>query len=151
MAADRNRAGLGPPVVLAGLPFVGRSGQLLDRMLAAIGLSRRAEEPARAVYITNTLPWRPPQNREEATILLGEAEALYLDALGHAAQLGTAGTDLGDPYARLAALEGIAAITRAALGQAPADPVLNGYHVTAIAQREALLRQIATMTGASWF
>ena len=49
---------------LAGLPFVGRSGQLLDRMLAAIGLSRRAGEPARAVYITNTLPWRPPQNRE---------------------------------------------------------------------------------------
>jgi DNA polymerase len=49
---------------IAGLPFVGRSGQLLDRMLAAIGLSRRAEEPERAAYITNTLPWRPPQNRE---------------------------------------------------------------------------------------
>jgi uracil-DNA glycosylase family 4 len=49
---------------LAGLPFVGRSGQLLDRMLGAIGLSRKAEEPERAVYITNTLPWRPPQNRE---------------------------------------------------------------------------------------
>jgi uracil-DNA glycosylase len=49
---------------LAGLPFVGRSGQLLDRMLAAIGLGRRAEDPRAAVYITNTLPWRPPQNRE---------------------------------------------------------------------------------------
>jgi uracil-DNA glycosylase len=49
---------------LAGLPFVGRSGQLLDRMLAAIGLGRRAEDPAAAAYITNTLPWRPPQNRE---------------------------------------------------------------------------------------
>ncbi len=48
----------------AGLPFVGRSGQLLDRMLAAIGRSRRAEDPARAAYITNVLPWRPPQNRE---------------------------------------------------------------------------------------
>lgn len=48
----------------AGLPFVGRSGQLLDRTLAAIGLSRRAETPAEAVYITNTLPWRPPGNRE---------------------------------------------------------------------------------------
>ena len=31
---------------IAGLPFVGRSGQLLDRMLAAIGLSRRAEDPS---------------------------------------------------------------------------------------------------------
>lgn len=48
----------------AGLPFVGRSGQLLDRMLAAIGLSRQAEDAERAVYITNVLPWRPPRNRE---------------------------------------------------------------------------------------
>ncbi|MCB1369648.1 MAG: uracil-DNA glycosylase [Rhodobacteraceae bacterium] len=50
----------------AGLPFVGRSGQLLDRMLAAIGLSRKAEAPEAAVYITNVLPWRPPQNRDPA-------------------------------------------------------------------------------------
>ncbi|MDR3494125.1 MAG: uracil-DNA glycosylase [Ancalomicrobiaceae bacterium] len=41
----------------AGLPFVGRSGQLLDRMLAAIGLDRTA------VYIANVVPWRPPGNR----------------------------------------------------------------------------------------
>ncbi|KUJ76388.1 uracil-DNA glycosylase [Ruegeria marisrubri] len=42
-----------------GLPFVGRAGQLLDRMLAAIDLNRREN-----VYITNVLPWRPPQNRD---------------------------------------------------------------------------------------
>ena len=40
-----------------GLPFVGRSGQLLDKMLSAIGLNRNS------VYITNVLPWRPPGNR----------------------------------------------------------------------------------------
>ncbi|HEY4201091.1 MAG TPA: uracil-DNA glycosylase [Devosiaceae bacterium] len=40
-----------------GKPFVGRSGQLLDRMLAAIGLDRSK------VYIANTVPWRPPGNR----------------------------------------------------------------------------------------
>ena len=51
---------------LAGLPFVGRSGQLLDRMFAAIGLSRRAEAPEEALYITNLLPWRPPRNRDPA-------------------------------------------------------------------------------------
>ncbi|RMH48847.1 MAG: uracil-DNA glycosylase, partial [Alphaproteobacteria bacterium] len=50
-----------------GKPFVGRSGQLLDRMLAAIGLSRDHPDPARAVYITNVLPWRPPENREPAS------------------------------------------------------------------------------------
>ena len=40
-----------------GKPFVGPSGRLLDRMLAAIGLERAA------VYITNTIYWRPPGNR----------------------------------------------------------------------------------------
>ncbi|MEM7320462.1 MAG: uracil-DNA glycosylase, partial [Pseudomonadota bacterium] len=42
-----------------GRPFVGRAGQLLDRMLAAIDLDRTQN-----VYITNVLPWRPPQNRD---------------------------------------------------------------------------------------
>lgn len=46
-----------------GLPFVGPAGQMLDRMLACIGLDRRAEDPAKAVYITNMVPWRPPGNR----------------------------------------------------------------------------------------
>ena len=41
-----------------GEPFVGRSGQLLDKMLAAIGLSRQEN-----VYIANVVPWRPPGNR----------------------------------------------------------------------------------------
>lgn len=45
-------------------PFVGRAGQLLDRMLDAIGMARDHADAERAVYITNVLPWRPPQNRE---------------------------------------------------------------------------------------
>ena len=52
---------------LQGLPFVGRSGQLLDRMLNAIGLDRST-----SAYITNVIFWRPPGNRpptpEEAAI-----------------------------------------------------------------------------------
>ncbi len=47
-----------------GKPFVGQAGQLLDRMLAAIGLDRTSPDAMRAVYITNVLPWRPPENRE---------------------------------------------------------------------------------------
>ena len=42
----------------AGRPFVGASGQLLDRMFASVGLSRES-----SFYITNILPWRPPGNR----------------------------------------------------------------------------------------
>ncbi|WP_298839370.1 uracil-DNA glycosylase [uncultured Roseobacter sp.] len=45
-----------------GRPFVGAAGQLLDRMFAAIGMGRTHE--AAPVYITNVLPWRPPQNRD---------------------------------------------------------------------------------------
>ncbi|MEK8053521.1 uracil-DNA glycosylase [Ideonella sp. DXS22W] len=46
-----------------GEPFVGAAGQLLDRMLAALGLTREAAEPARQVFIANTLKCRPPHNR----------------------------------------------------------------------------------------
>ncbi|MBF9045052.1 uracil-DNA glycosylase [Rhodobacterales bacterium HKCCE4037] len=46
-----------------GKPFVGRAGQLLDKMFAAIGLDRQGEG-AGGLYITNMLPWRPPQNRD---------------------------------------------------------------------------------------
>ena len=46
-----------------GLPFVGRSGQLLDRMLAAIGRDRKAESPEEAAYITNVVFYRPLENR----------------------------------------------------------------------------------------
>ncbi len=40
-----------------GVPFVGRAGQLLDKMLASMGLDRSK------VYISNVVPWRPPGNR----------------------------------------------------------------------------------------
>ncbi len=48
---------------IQGRPFVGRAGQLLDKMLGAIGMARDGAggDP---VYITNVLPWRPPQNRD---------------------------------------------------------------------------------------
>ena len=47
-----------------GRPFVGRAGQLLDRMFAAIGLSRTSPDSESAFYITNVMPWRPPGNRD---------------------------------------------------------------------------------------
>lgn len=69
-----------------GVPFVGPAGQLLDKMLAAIGLDR-----ANDAYITNILPWRPPGNRQptdteiaaclpftERHIALAEPEILIL-------------------------------------------------------------------------
>jgi DNA polymerase len=49
---------------IQGLPFVGRSGKLLDAILGHVGLARRHDDPRRSLYITNVLPWRPPQNRD---------------------------------------------------------------------------------------
>jgi DNA polymerase len=43
---------------LEGIPFIGRSGKLLDRMIGAIGLDRTT------AYIANVIPWRPPGNRD---------------------------------------------------------------------------------------
>ncbi|WP_093416846.1 uracil-DNA glycosylase [Tranquillimonas alkanivorans] len=47
-----------------GRPFVGRAGQMLDRMFDAIGMGRAAPDAEQSLYITNVMPWRPPANRD---------------------------------------------------------------------------------------
>lgn len=89
-------------------------------------------------------PRTPPPARtaEEAGTRLRAAEQQYRAALSRYAEL--AGPDATvDPVNRLAALEGIVLTTRAALKESPADPVINGYHLAAMGQRDALLRQIS--------
>ncbi len=56
-------------------------------------------------------------------------------------------TEAPDPAARLAALDNIVLTTAEALAESPADPVINGYHLTAVAQRNELLRQLAESSG----
>lgn len=66
---------------LSGEPFVGRSGQLLDNMLRAIGLSRHAgdtPDPARQVFIANTLKCRPPRNRNPLPDELARCEGFLI-------------------------------------------------------------------------
>jgi DNA polymerase len=62
---------------IQGEPFVGKSGQLLDNMLKALGLGRREStppDPARQVYIANTLKCRPPGNRNPEPDELAQCE-----------------------------------------------------------------------------
>jgi uracil-DNA glycosylase len=61
-----------------GEPFVGKSGQLLDNMLRAIALTRGEAEPARQVYIANTLKCRPPGNRNPAPAELAACEGFLI-------------------------------------------------------------------------
>lgn len=63
---------------LAGQPFVGKSGQLLDNMLRAIGLTRLEAPPARQVYIANTVKCRPPGNRNPQPDELARCEPFLI-------------------------------------------------------------------------
>lgn len=83
-----------------------------------------------------------PRSMAEATEFLRSTEALYLEALTRYAELASQ-AESGDPVARLAALQSIIMTTQAALNETPTDPVINGYHLTALAQRDATLRQVA--------
>ena len=61
-----------------GEPFVGKSGQLLDNMLRAVGLTRGEADPAHQVYIANTLKCRPPGNRNPQPDELAKCEAFLI-------------------------------------------------------------------------
>lgn len=89
----------------------------------------------------------------DAEAALVASEAAYVAALERYAEL-TTGDETDDPLNRLAALEGIVLTTRAALKEAPADPVINGYHLTALTQREAILRRMSSEargSGDGWY
>jgi hypothetical protein len=106
------------------------------------GSTRLASAPAGAPALPRTL--------DDAAAVLRQAEEIYLAALTRYAEL-AAGAEAGDPVSRLAALQSIVMTTQAALAQAPADPVINGYHLTALAQRDATLRQVASATNDRWY
>jgi uracil-DNA glycosylase len=61
-----------------GEPFVGASGQLLDAMLHALGLTRQEAAPEQQVYIANTVKCRPPRNRNPAPEELIQCEPFLL-------------------------------------------------------------------------
>lgn len=106
--------------------------------------------PNANVQFASLVTAQEPRTPEEAARLVRELEALYYQGLMRlAAAAPTA--ESGDPLTRLAVLQGITTLTGAALGEAPADPILNGYHLAALAQREATLRQIAARSADSWF
>jgi hypothetical protein len=109
-----------------------------DGRTAPVPAAFRADGPVAG----GALVVAPEPALEAAAEALRRHEAAYFDALTRYAELFDGPSQL-DPLERLAALEGIVLTTRAALEQSPADPVINGYHLSALSQREALLRQLA--------
>lgn len=103
---------------------------------AAAGPVATANDPGVAI---------PAGQDVDATRDVEAASELFMDALDR--YMASTGASPGDPAARLAALDNIVLTTAEALHEAPADPVINGYHLSALAQRDAVLRQLAVRAG----
>jgi hypothetical protein len=112
----------------------------------------REPEPPRDVTLASSAGAGMPRptSLEEAAQYLRASEAMYLEALTGYAELASQ-SEAGDLVARLAALQSITLTTQAALNEAPTDPVINGYHLTALAQRDATLRQVALASSEQWY
>ena len=89
---------------------------------------------------------------EEARDAQLHSEARYQQAAAYLAEHDTTVAGEGSPVAyrsRLAALDQVISTTREAMREAPHDPVINGYYLTTLGQREATLRQLNTVLPAS--
>ena len=95
-------------------------------------------------------PPAPSPAAEAAARELAEAEEAYLAALQRYAAIADPGSG-ADPLTRLAALERLVVVTREALERTPGDPVINGYHMAALTERDNVRRQIAQASKAQWF
>jgi DNA polymerase len=124
---------------LEGRPFVGRAGQLLDRMFAAIGLSRSATDAALALYITNVMVWRPPQNRDPTP----EEVAMLLPFLHRHIVLADPEVIVVMGNTPLSALLGVKGITRqrGQWAQALGKPVLPMVHPAYLLRNPAAKRE----------
>ena len=90
---------------------------------------------------------------DEARAAQARSEQLYQQATAFLARIDTTGAGDPNPVAyrsRLAALDRVLSTTRDALREAPHDPVINGYYLTTLGQREATLRQLNTALPASF-
>jgi hypothetical protein len=90
---------------------------------------------------------------EEAANAVRDAEQRYVSAVSNYREmLSTQGVDDSgsDPYSRYAALEQLVSVSQAAVRQAPADPFLNGFLASALAERDAAARMVS-LTDDNWF
>lgn len=128
-------------------------GSMFGSIVQTLWTSAGSEPDSQLPRIDLASPYQAPDEGSSSALTqaLQEADAAYHAALpGHATPLPA--TEGGaDTKARLAALEEIVTTTRAALSAAPADPIINGYHLTALAQREATMREIALDADGRWF
>ena len=147
--------------IAAGLLLIA-GGAMLGRVSAGAGILPRsaeshvatATEPAPPV-VANARPSGDSTSfasAEEARAAQRRSEALYQQAAAFLARVDTTGIGSGSPVAyqsRLAALDRVITTTQEAMREAPHDPVINGYYLTTLGQREATLHQLNSALPAS--
>ncbi|MEO8560812.1 MAG: hypothetical protein ABI601_01975 [bacterium] len=157
-----SRARIGLPIRLpmqaAAAVLLVAGGVVAGRMSAAVPTvpspSRTAQTPSipvsNASLSSDSGAFSSVDEARDAQL---RAEAIYQQAASYLAQhdSSSGGRD-GSPVvvqSRLAALDQVISTTREAMRQAPHDPVINGYYLTTLGQREATLRQLNTVMPAS--
>ncbi len=146
----RAAAGL---LLMAGGAMMGRASAGVDPLPGA-GRDRVPAATAAASTASSTAP--APDSAfasiEEARAAQRRSEQLYQQAVAYLAQYDSTAVDDGSPVAyksRLAALDRVISATSEAMREAPHDPVINGYYLTTLGQREATIRQLNTALPAS--
>lgn len=144
----RAAAGL---LLMAGGAMIGRvsvgagpvSGAAVGRLPAAASTASGGTRPAADSTFASVEDARAAQRR---------SEQLYQQAVAYLARYDSTAVDDGSPIAyksRLAALDRVISATSEAMREAPHDPVINGYYLTTLGQREATIRQLNTVLPAS--
>lgn len=131
--------------IAAGLLLVA-GGAIAGRASAGAALLPSTSSVAQAASDSNAFA-----SAEDARAAQQRSEATYQQAAAFLARFDTL-ENTGSPVAyrsRLAALDRVISTTREAMRQAPHDPVINGYYLTTLGQREATLRQLNTSLPAS--
>ena len=153
--ASRSRRARWPMQAAAGLLLLA-GGAMLGRASAGASLL-----PADGTAVATTTPAMSSDSAVSDSIFTSVADAraaqqryevLYQQAAAFLAQHDSTGLGQGNPVAyrsRLAALDRVISTTRDAMRAAPHDPVINGYYLTTLGQREATLRQLNTALPAS--
>ena len=119
--------------------------------LAMNGGSAEAEPAPRVVGPPRTAPRRATAaEADRAARELMEAQAAYMAALQRLAAIADPASG-NTPETRLAALDRLVRLTAEALERVPGDPVINGYHLAAVSERDAVRREMEKDANTEWF
>ena len=154
-AASAPRSGdlLGPPEVLyaAGPQAAGAAAPAANGARLAVNGAAEPEPAPPVIAPRRAAPRRATAaEADQAARELVQAQATYMAALQRLAAI--AGPASGNaPETRMAALDRLVQLTAAALERVPGDPVINGYHLAAVAERDALRREMEKDAQTNWF